>query len=130
MKFEIITLVDITETRAKFDKNDFKWHQQQNFITVLSTIGLRVNPVIRTAPSISTEPVATLGLGSKYKGSQKVWRLRVEIEQEDAHSIDKLQSDFNLVPVISSLDETVKFQDPVFETINAATKNIVFKCYD
>lgn len=130
MKFEIITLIDITETRAKFDKSDSAWHQQQNFITVLSTIGIRANPIVSKTPVCTLEPVKGNGFGSSFNGEQKIWRLQFEFESEGAHSIDLLKEDFNLVPVIVHLDETVNIKEPVFDTTSKGRRNTVFKCYD
>ena len=130
MKFEIITLIDITETRAKFDKSNPAWHQQQNFITVLSTIGIRSNPIVKKSPVCTVESVKGNGFGTVFKEEQKIWRLQFEFEREEAHSVDFLIEDFDLVPVISRLDETVKLKNSVFETKNRSYRNTVFKCYD
>ena len=130
MKFEIITLIDITETRAKFDKSNPAWHQQQNFITVLSTIGIRSNPIVEKSPICTVEPVKGNGFGTVFKEEQKIWRLQFEFESEEAHSVDFLIEDFDLVPVISGLDETVKPKNSVFETKSRSYRNTIFKCYD
>mgnify|MGYP001085283580 CR=1 FL=1 len=131
MKFELETLVDITETRAKFDKNNPDWHRQQNFITIVSTLGLRVNPVVEKT-SIMTEEssLSGKGFGTRYKGQHKVWRLEFEIDQEDAHSVNMMIDDFHLVPIISNLSETANFKDSVFDTSSKTDRNIVFKHID
>lgn len=130
MKFEIITLIDITETRAKFDKSNSAWHQQQNFITVLSTIGIRSNPVIETTSTYTIEAVKGQGFGTVFKGEQKIWRLEFEFESEAAHSIEFLIEDFDIVPIIAGLNETVKLKNSVFETKSSAYRNTMFKYYD
>jgi hypothetical protein len=131
MKFELETLIDITETRAKFDKNNPDWHRQQNFITIISTLGLRVNPVVEKSPVI--EEVASLsgkGFGSRYKGNNCIWKLEFIIDQEDAHSVEMMINDFNLVPVITNLSETVNLKSSVFDTMSKTDKNIIFKHID
>lgn len=130
MKFEIITLIDITETRAKFDKSDPAWHQQQNFITVLSTIGIRANPIVEKKPVCSFEAVKGQGFGTVFKGEHNIWRLEFEFEGESAHSLEFLIDDFDIVPVIAGLEETAKLKNNVFETKSRSYRNTVFKCYD
>ena len=131
MKFELETLVDITETRAKFDKNDPDWHRQQNFITIVSTLGLRVNPVVEKTSIVTEESsLSGKGFGSRYKGQNKVWRLEFEIDQEDAHSIEMMIKDFHLVPIISNLSETVNLKSSVFDTSSKTDRNITFNHVD
>lgn len=130
MKFEITTLIDITETRAKFDKKDSAWHQQQNFITVLSTIGIRSNPIVNKTSVCVFEPIKGQGFGTVFKGEHNVWRLEFEFESEAAHSVEFLIEDFDIVPVISGLTETAKLKNSVFETKSRSYRNTVFKCYD
>jgi hypothetical protein len=121
--FDIYTLVDITNTGAKRNQNHFAYKQYQNYLTVLQTIGLRVNPTIDRDPVIVTEYPK---FGTSYKGELKVWKLPVLIEYEDALNIDMLNNDFKLVPFISGLNETAKFDRCVFETLDNKYKNINF----
>lgn len=130
MKFKIITLVDITETRAKFDKSNPAWHQQQNFITVLSTIGIRANPIVTKSSVCETIPVKGNGFGSSINGEHKVWSLEFDFESESAHAIELLIEDFDIVPVITGLTETANLKNGVFETKSKSYRNTVFKCYD
>jgi hypothetical protein len=44
MRFIIKALFDITETRCRKGDNLAKVRQQQNYLSVINTIGLRVNP--------------------------------------------------------------------------------------
>ena len=131
MKFRLITLVDITETGARFNKNDPAWHQQQNFITVMQTIGLRVNIHYDRAPEVSKTQVKDLGFGSQFKGSQKVWTFEFATDFENALDMDMLLSDFDIIPIITGLEESAKFENPVFKTSDPTQKNIVFiNCSD
>lgn len=131
MKFRLITLVDITETGARFNKNDPAWHQQQNFITVMQTIGLRVNIHYDHAPEVSKTQVKDLGFGSQFKGSQKVWTFEFATDFENALDMDMLMSDFDIIPIITGLEESAKFENPVFKTADPAQKNIIFiNCSD
>jgi hypothetical protein len=123
LKFDIYTLVDITQTSARKGQDPVSYKQQQNFLTVLQTIGLRVNPSVPKEPAISyTNP----RFGSVYKKEDKVWKLGIEIEYDDAHSVEMLKDDFNLVPIIVGLTETATFKDSVFITTDPKHYNIVF----
>jgi hypothetical protein len=122
-KFDIYTLVDITNTGAKRNQDPYAYKQYQNYLTVLQTIGLRVNPVVEKDPALVKDHPA---FGKKFVGEQKVWKLPIEIEYEGALNIDMLVNDFSLVPFIDGLDETVKFQQCVFDTTSNDFKNIIF----
>jgi hypothetical protein len=129
MKFELLTLVDITETRARFNKHNKDWQQQQNYITTLQTLGLRVNPEIDKL-SIDLRDIKNIGFGKKYKGECKVWKLNFHIEYEDAVDIEMLENDFDYVPIITNLDETIDIKNKMFQTKDADYKNILFKYVD
>lgn len=126
MKFNLYTLVDITETRARKGEEPKLMRQQQNFLTVLQTIGLRVNPSYIESPKIIKETPNKLGLGSTYKTKQNVWEFSFDIEYEGALSVEMLTNDFNLIPVITNLNETVEFENATFITKNKDINNIVF----
>ena len=128
MRFGLHTLVDITETNARRVSRDNKeFQQQQNLLTVLQTIGLRVNPTYVSAPKVFKEIPSKLGLGKEYKTKQNVWEFVFDIEYENALDIETMQNDFNLIPIITGLDETIKFKNAVFISQNSS-ENIVFFC--
>ena len=126
LMFEVITLVDITETKAKRGEDPFLVSQQQNYLTLLNTIGLRSNPTIISAPAIVENKFK---LGNKYKDAKHVWKFVFDIEY-GAHSVELLQEDFSLVPFINNLKEDCEFLLPVFDTKHKETKNIVFNKID
>ena len=126
MRFILHTLVDITETGARRGEDPVKYRQQQNFLTIMQTIGMRVNPTYVAAPKITLEIPNKLGLGSSYKSKQKVWTYTFDIEYEGALDIETLVNDFDLIPVITGLDETVKFSNAQFITKNNSICNISF----
>lgn len=129
MNFEVLTLIDITETGARFDKVDPLWLQQQNYMTFLQTLGLRVNPYITGVKTI-TDDITGLGFGTTYKGKQKVWKVDFNVEYEGGITVDGLINDFHLVPVINNLEETIRLKDCMFDSKNPKTCNIIFKCVD
>jgi len=120
---DIYTLVDITNTGAKRNQDAFAYKQYQNFLTVLQTIGLRVNPTVDTDPEIVSKHPS---FGTAHKGKQRVWKLTVGIEFDGAVDEDMLRSDFAIVPFISGLEETAEFGNSVFETTDPKNKNILF----
>ena len=122
--FELFTVVDITETGARRGDPKLLEHQQQNYLTVMNTIGLRANPTIIKSPYLVDENIK-FGKGISAK---KVWRMVFDIEY-GIHSVDMLKLDFELVPFIKELTEDAVIDDPVFRTdINSS--NIVFREID
>lgn len=126
MIFRLQTLIDITETGARRGDDPREQKQQQNFYTTLQTISLRANPTIKQSPICEKIHMKNLNFGSSYSGVHKVWTWDFEFEQPDSHSIDFLTNDFNYVPVISDLDESIKIKDPVFLTNDQKYTNIIF----
>ena len=130
MRFRLYTLVDITETGARRGEDPKQFRQQQNFLTVMQTIGLRVNPTYIKPPSIVNDIPNKYNLGSKFKNKQTIWEYAFDIEYDDALDKDILDNDFDLIPIITGLDETVKFENDVFITKNLDINNIVFELDD
>lgn len=123
MRFRIRTLVDITHTRIR-RRHDKESAQQDNYDTVAQTIGLRVNPENINVYSKHEEAA---GLGSRYQGNQQVWYFDFTPNIEDAITLDMLIDDFNLIPFITELDETVEFTENYFLTKDRKTTNISFE---
>ena len=130
MRFKLYTLVDITETGARRGEDPKQYRQQQNFLTVMQTIGLRVNPTYVAPPEIVNDTPIKYKLGSKYKTKQNVWKYTFDIEYEGALDLDTLINDFDLIPVILDLDETAKFENAHFITKDTALCNIHFEVDD
>lgn len=130
MLFEVYTLIDITETKARFDKSNPLWYQQQNFLTLVQTLGLRVIPYFDESPISENTVIDKQGFGYIYKGEHKVWRFKFKIEYVDGISIDILKDDFDLIPIITGLNETIQLKESVFQTKNKRTINLVFKRID
>jgi len=129
MKFKLLSLIDITETGARRGEDKFKWHQQNNYMMVLQTIGLRANP-IPVSIDKKTGSIGNLGFGSKYKGKNAYWEFEFDIEHEDAVSLEMLENDFDLMPILSGLEETISLDKSVFRTKDSAHKNIIFEQID
>jgi len=119
MRYRIYTLVDITKTGQYRNESgrELARHQQQNFDTILQTIGMRANLNYLNSPSIRID------IPSKYKldGDElaNIWTFEWEVDREDLFShngddVYRLREDFELVPYISELTETVKYDPAIF----------------
>lgn len=126
MRFQLLTLIDITQTRARKGDDVFLQKQQQNYLTALQTISMRANPEIKMSPSFEDRDVKGLKFGTAYKGKHRVWKLNFNFEFDNSHSVDALNFDFNLVPIIKNLNETVNLKDAAFITGSPEFNNIVF----
>lgn len=130
MRFIIHTVVDITETNARRGQADkLSLDQQANYNTLIQTIGLRVNadPINLTE---SIKDVSELVFGDAIKGKQRVWTFEFDNPFEDALSPDLLNDDFDLVPVITNLNETANIHNSIFCTKNSNDRNIIFEQID
>lgn len=130
MRFIIQTVVDVTETNARKGTDKKAENQQQNYNTVIQTLGLRANvePIqSRTEILDLGDKSLELAFGKNIKGKQRVWTIELENPFEGAITIDSLKDDFDLVPVISDLDETVSLHNKMFSTKHETDTNIFFK---
>ena len=128
MRFTIRTLFDITETRARKGDDSFKVRQQQNYLSILNTIGLRVNPTYLSQPTVKEQELK--GFGTDYKGTQRVWSYTFDVDYEGALDIATMINDFDLCPIITGLNETVDINPAVIRTQNKAKTNIIFLLED
>lgn len=120
MIYSLYTLADITNTGVFKSRSDLERSQQQNFDTVLSTIGLSGNVYFRNPPKI---------IGADIFGApnERCWYFEWTMELEylfhvDDDPIARLKQNFEFVPFISGLTETVKFEKPIF----MLGRNIIF----
>ena len=130
MEFKVHTLVDVTETKARRGEEKFLLQQQQNFMTMTQTLGLRVNPYFDASPVLEEVDVKNYKFGSAFKGAHKVWTFGFSIEYEGGLNVDMLKDDFDLVPFIDGLTETAKFPVTVFRSKDSKLTNIIFEQLD
>jgi len=124
-RYKLHTLIDITETHARRGEGPKEYKQQQNWMTLIQTLGLRCNPIV-THQECEYVGVSKFGFGTKYKGRQQVWTVFFDFEHADDDDIDLLSNDFDLIPVASDLDETIKLKSAIFQTKDNELRNIVF----
>lgn len=130
MHYKLYTTVDITNTnqhRAEVGKETARW-KEQNFQTVLQTIGIRANISSYNKPEL-IEMAGTLA-GFDTDKIIRVWRFDFETERDflfevNGDPVEGLREDFEMVPFISGLDESMEQNFDVFVTYGKS-KNIVF----
>jgi len=130
MEYKLYTLVDITHTgqhRAEPGKEALRW-KEQNFQTVLQTLGIRSNVVFVNGP-VSTEVSGRI-VGFDTDEIIRVWRFDFSTEREFVYDVGDdpvalMREDFQLVPYISGLDEVMTQKYAVFNTEDPG-KNITF----
>ena len=105
MIFNMHTLVDITETHARRGDCKFRVHQQQNYQTVIQTIGIRANPI---NISLTNTEIDITNMKIGYKGTHQLWKMSFTFDLTDAHNIDQLTKDMDMIPIIPGLNETIK----------------------
>jgi hypothetical protein len=131
MEYKLYTLVDITHTgqhRAEPGKEAARW-KEQNFQTMLQTLGIRSNVSFTNGP-IATEVSGRI-VGFNTDDIIRVWRFDFNTDRDnlyedaDNNPIGHLINDFMLVPYIAGLDERMEQKYAVFNTEDPG-KNIVF----
>jgi len=126
-----LTLIDITETKLTKNRSDDKvaCSQQANWMTFVQTMMLRTNIMCDSPRAVkySATEFKKLGFGDQYKGSHTVWEVDCSTDEYQYFPpSDVLDSDFDMVPVIGELNETIKINNNVFRTTPEA-RNIIFK---
>ena len=124
MRFIMKTLVDVTPTYSRRTEDRFMYNQHQNYMTAIQTLGLRSNPM---SIRVTNENESVEFFGSTFEGTQKVWSIEFNIEREGSLEVAMLKEDFDLVPIISGLEETVEFKNNVFQSNDLKYKNVYFE---
>jgi hypothetical protein len=130
MEYKLYTLVDITHTklyRTGPGQEALRW-KEQNFNTVLQTLGIRAN-VTYIGPPMLTEIKGSL-IGFYTDKIIRVWRFdfftdRDSLYEQAGDPIGLLKEDFHLVPYIQGLDEDMTQKYAVFNS-KGPGENIVF----
>ena len=130
MHYKLYTLVDISNTgqyRSEPGKEQARW-KEQNFNTVLQTIGLRAIITYYNKPIVVEMNGSLVGFDTTE--IVRLWRFDFDVDRDFLfeHNNDPvafLKDDFNLIPYISGLDELMEQKYSVFVT-SGSGKNIVF----
>ena len=130
----LYTTVDITNTgqyRTEPGKETDRW-REQNFQTVLQTLGMRANISFNKSP-VHIEISGHI-LGFNTTNIIRVWQFDFYTERENFfqsndNPIGYLIDDFDGVPYISGLDESMEQNYDVFVT-DGPSRNIIFSQRD
>ncbi len=130
MQYKLYTTVDITNTgqyRTELGKEHLRW-KEQNFQTILQTLGIRANVSFTEKPVVSEMRGSLVGFNTDE--IVRVWRFDFNTEREflfekDNNPIGLMLEDFEGIPYISGLDECMEQNYNVFVTDGAA-RNIIF----
>ena len=130
MNYKLYTLVDIThtgQTRADPGKEALRW-KEQNFQTVLQTLGIRANITFIQSPVVIETKGSLVGFNTDE--IIRVWRFdfttdRALLYERENDPVAFLKDDFHLVPYIDGLDELMDQKYAVFNTADPG-KNITF----
>jgi hypothetical protein len=130
MNYKLYTLVDIThtgQTRADPGREALRW-KEQNFQTVLQTLGIRANVTFTQSPVVVELKGSLVGFDTEEP--IRVWRFdfttdRDLLYEREGDPVAFLKDDFHLVPYIDGLDELMDQKYAVFNTADPG-KNITF----
>jgi hypothetical protein len=130
MEYMLYTTVDITHTgqyRSEPGKETDRW-KEQNFQTLLQTIGIRTNISYQRPPDMIQ--VGGRQLGFETDSLVRAWRFDFSTEREgffekDGDPVGYMITDFEGVPYIAGLDESMEQNYAVFVTGGPA-RNIIF----
>lgn len=130
MQYTLYTLVDISHTnqfRHEPGSEQLLW-KEQNFQTVLQTLGIRANISFKKDPVVKEIVGDTIGFSTDLP--LRVWCFDFETERDflyekDGDPVGFLKEDFHLVPYISGLSEIMEQKYAVFNCHNPGS-NIVF----
>ena len=76
--------------------------------------------------SVKEQIVDKYLFGKDFQGKQKVWSVTATPDQEESVNSDMLKDDFDLVPMINGLDESIKQHNELFLTRDENKANILF----
>ena len=127
MSYTIHTLIDITPTGKHRNRNDEgkAVDQQTNWLTFQNCAMLRTNMEFGEV-TMKEQIVDKYLFGKDFEGKQKVWSVTVTPDRSDVVTLDMLQEDFDLVPMITGLDESIKKHNELFLTKDEHKTNILF----
>jgi len=126
---EIYSPIDITHTNIyrngqpqgsalSLEEYNKQRNQERNWQTVIQLLGLRFQPLDVTAPvRIDHQRPALYGFGWVYGPLDdiSVWKFRCRYEQDV--DLWLIRCDFNHIPVVTGLDESIQFPHSCFSSV-------------
>jgi hypothetical protein len=130
MEYKLYTLVDITHTAQYRPSAGIQHWQEQNFNTVMQTLGIRANAGYRHSPSVIEVKGSLIGFATDK--IIRVWRFDFYTEQDNVYEKDSdpvglLKDDFMLIPYIAGLNEVMEQKYAVFNTEEPGNNITFFK---
>lgn len=132
--YVILCLFDITDTgvlqyRAD-QQNLFTRNQHRNWQVVQQLMSLRTQPMTILPIQNKIVDLTDYNFGHNYVGQHRVWATGFAVEPPELYlhknnPIYWLEQDFDSIPIISELTETIKFSIPCIKC-HGSDKNIVF----
>lgn len=129
-RFRIYTTVDITHTNQyRFEPGkETQLYQEQNFRTMMQTLGIRSNVTFYYPPNELIIEGDKLGFNTP--NIIRVWEFdfytdKEQVYEKDGDPIGLLLEDFEMVPFIAGLNESMEQNYSVFVT-DGPSKNIIF----
>lgn len=132
--YVILCLFDITDTgvlqyRAD-QQNLFARNQHRNWQVLQQLMSLRTQPTDILPIQNKIVDLGNYEFGNTYTGQQRVWATGFAVEPSELylHNSDPvywLKYDFDSVPIIANLTETVKFDVPCIRS-QGLSQNILF----
>jgi hypothetical protein len=128
MEYKLYTLVDITHSLIA-RTNEERW-REQNFNTVVQTLGIRANITYNTGP-VTLETAGRL-VGFDTDDVLLLWRFDFNTDRDDLYRdnndpVGLLKKDFHLVPYIKGLSEDMQQDYAVFNTQDPGKTIAFFK---
>jgi hypothetical protein len=130
MEYKLYTLVDITHTGQNRNEpgKELARLKEQNFQTVLQTLGIRANIHFTQSPAVTTVQGKLVGFDTEE--ILKLWRFDFGTDRDllyecNGDPVGFLNEDFHLVPYINGLGENMEQKYAVFNTQDPG-RNITF----
>ena len=130
-RIAVYTLIDVTTTDVTNNdaEDQQQRNQQRNWGTVNQIINLRIESQVEAVPRTPMQVnVDSHKFGSYYRGYHQCWKFIFQFDSgiDCAQHLEKLRFDFDNVPIITGLDETIDLPYPVF-CVNGALTNTYFR---
>ena len=128
MRYKILSLLDITKTMARRTRSaeDKPANQHANYMTFENSLQLRSNVIIVSGPTAEKQDITNLMFGENYVGEHMVWTTVIELDFPDAVKQEFFEEDFDLIPMVIGLDETIKIKTGAYRTMDPEHTNILF----
>ena len=128
MRYKILSLLDITKTMTRRTRSaeEKSANQYANYMTFENSLQLRSNVSIVSGPKAEIQDITNFKFGENYVGEHMVWTTVIELDFPDAVKQEFFEEDFDLIPMIIGLDETIKIKTGAYRTMDPEHTNILF----